>query len=362
MNPKVSIIANFYNSEKYIPKLVKSVLNQTYQNWELIAVNDCSPANDLKVLKKFEQLPEMNKRMIIIDNKTNQGVSYAKATGIKNATGEYLTFIDGDDWLEPLALEKMVNAALHNDLDLVVCDCYRTFHRYKRLNKSCYVTYNSVYDKTKIKEEILLAFFGINIYSSVGYWGKLFKKSTLERSHFTPQKVVASEDLFFNLEFLLVANRMMFIDYPAYNWRWGGISSGSTNKAEVSFSAIGSLTNFNDFYSRRLKIINDYDFSAGLEPLRIELYNVLKVSLSNVCAPSPISDEGILAKNRLLEVISLPAYQDILLLRGHPYIKDPQFLDALENKDIDWLYSFYHNIYRRSWKRRFIARIASKIF
>lgn len=360
--PEISIIANFYKSERFIPKLINSVLKQSFQDWELIAVNDCSPGNDLKILQKFESLPQMKGRMRIINNEINQGVSFAKNTGIRAAKGKYLTFIDGDDWLEPLALEKMYETAVKYNLDLVVANCYRAFKGiHKKLCSSAYIEFDKIYDRKGIKEKVMKAFFGINIYSSVGYWGKLFKRDTLEKSKFVPLKVVASEDLFFNLEFLLVSDKMMFIDYPAYNWRWGGISSGSTNKSDVSFSSMGTLKNFNDFYNRRLKVIEDYDFPEGLEPLRIELYNVLRSSLDSICAPKSDTKDGEKAKEVLLEVISLPAYREILELKGNPYIENPYFLDALEHKDVEWLYTFYHDIYRRGWKKRAVRRILSHI-
>lgn len=360
--PEISIIANFYKSERFISKLINSVLKQSFKDWELIAVNDCSPGNDLKLLRKYEELPEMRGRMRIINNEINQGVSFAKNTGIRAARGKYLTFIDGDDWLEPLALEKMYTVAEQKKLDLVVANCYRVFKGiHKKLCPSAYIEFDKIYDSQGIKKKVMKAFFGINVYSSVGYWGKLFRRSTLEKSNYRPLKIVASEDLFFNLEFLLVAERMMFIEYPAYNWRWGGISSGATNKKEASFSAIGTLNNFNDFYYRRLKVIEDYDFPEGLEPLRIELYNILRSSLDSVCASDPDTESGKSAKDVLREVISLPAYREILKLRGNSYIENPRFLDALENKDIEWLYDFYHDIYRRGWKKRTVRRILSHL-
>lgn len=360
-SPKISIVANFYNSEKYISKLIKSVLNQSYEDWELIAVNDCSPGNDLKLLKKWEKHPKMSGRMRIVNNEVNLGISFAKAEGIKVAEGKYITFIDGDDWLEPLALERMIEPAEKFDLDLVVGNFFKRYKNViKKSFKSNYIEYNKIYEKKEIKEVVLKGFFGINVYSNVGYWGKLFKVSTLKKSKYKPQRIIASEDLFFNLEFLLVTSKMMFVDYPVYNWRWGGISSGSITKKDVSFSSLGSLRNFNEFYFRKLNIIEREDFPQGLNPLRIELYNVLRSSLDSVCAPHPNSKEGEDAKKKVFESISLPAYREILELKGHPYIEDQIFFDSLENKDIDWLYSFFHEIYKKGWKKRLVRKILSK--
>lgn len=361
--PKVSIIANFYKSEKYIGKLINSILNQSYQDWELIAVNDCSPGKDIDILRKYELERRMNGRMKIIDNKVNQGISYAKRTGIEAASGEYLTFIDGDDWLEPLALEKMVAEMDKHNLDLVVCNYYRRFKGvYKKACKSNSITYDIIYDRGEIMKNVIRTFFGMNFYSSVGYWGKMFRRSTLSKSRFKPTKITASEDLFFNLEYLLVAERMKFIDYQAYNWRWGGLSSSSTNKEEASFSTINTVKNFNDFYFQKMKIIEKYNLPNCIRSLRIELYNVLREMLNKVCAPTPDSEEGKEARKVLIKALSLPAYKDILFLRRDAKTSiTEEFFDAFENNDIDKLYSFYNNIFKRRWKRRLLVSVLSRI-
>lgn len=359
-NPQISIIANFYNSEKFIPQLIKSVLKQSYEDWELIAVNDCSPGNDLKILQKWKKHPNMKGRMRILNNEKNLGISFAKAQGITVAKGKYLTFIDGDDWLEPLALEKMIEPAENFDLDLVIGNHYHVIKKiYRRICSSKEVNFREVYCPKRIKAELYKNFFGINLYN-LGYWGKMIKLSTLKESKYIPQKTTLYEDVFFNFELLKVCNKLMFIEYPVYNYRWGGISSSSTNKSEISFSTFGIIKNFNDFYFKRLNIINKYDFPQGLEPLRIELYNVLRSSLDKICAPAPNTKEGEYAKKRVIESVSLPAYREILELRGNPYIRDQRFFDALENKDIDWLYNFFHEIYKKGWKKRLVRKILSK--
>lgn len=78
--PLVSIVANFYNSASFIPKLVKSVLAQTYGQWELIAVNDCSPGRDREVLERWAATPEAGGRIRVINNPANQGITRAKQT------------------------------------------------------------------------------------------------------------------------------------------------------------------------------------------------------------------------------------------------------------------------------------------
>lgn len=358
--PKISIIANFYKSEKYIPKLINSVLCQSFQDWELVAVNDCSPGNDLMLLKKFAALPEMKGRMRIIDNKVNQGISQAKQTGIKESVGEFLTFIDGDDWFEPHALDNLYDAVRRDsEIDYVIANCYRNFFSYKSILSSAGVEYGTIYNNIPPNNSLIKGYFGINVFSTDAYWGKLFRRAIIEKSCYSPRTVQLYEDVFFNLYYFLVARKVTFIDVPIYNWRWGGISSGSEKKTESSFSANGTLHNFNDFYFERLKIIEDYNLKDVLEPLRIELYNILRCSLGSICSYKPDSLKSGEVKSVIEEAISLPAYKEILKLRGNAYIQNPAFFDALEKHDLDWLYNFFHQIYKANWKRRTLHRVFS---
>ena len=93
--PLISIIVPVYNCEEYIEKCIDSILHQTYQNFEVIVINDGSKDNTLEKLKKY-----INKNKITIISIENNGVSNARNLGIKNSKGDYICFIDSDDWVE----------------------------------------------------------------------------------------------------------------------------------------------------------------------------------------------------------------------------------------------------------------------
>ena len=102
----VSIIMPAYNAEKYIEEAIQSVLKQTYTNWELIIVNDCSTDKTEQIIKKYQ---EQDQRIRLCSLTKNQGVANARNTAIKNAVGRYLAFLDSDDiWLQE-KLEKQIN-------------------------------------------------------------------------------------------------------------------------------------------------------------------------------------------------------------------------------------------------------------
>lgn len=118
--PKVSIIIPVYNAEKFLNKCLDSVINQTFKDIEIVCVNDGSKDNSLNILKEYQK---KDNRIVIID-KANQGVSAARNDGIRKSTGEYITFVDSDDWLELDAIECVYNSITEKNVDVVKFNCY----------------------------------------------------------------------------------------------------------------------------------------------------------------------------------------------------------------------------------------------
>lgn len=105
---KVSIIIPIYNVEQYLAQCLDSVINQTYKNIEIICVNDCSLDNSFRILDEYSK---NDKRIKIINRENNGGLSAARNTGLDNASGKYIYFLDSDDWIDLDYIEKMLNAA-----------------------------------------------------------------------------------------------------------------------------------------------------------------------------------------------------------------------------------------------------------
>ncbi len=119
MNKKISIIIPAYNREKTIARCLDSVLQQTYQNIEVIVVNDGSVDSTKKIIDSYQD--RFAGRLVAIHTK-NEGVSEARNTGIQAATGEYIGFLDSDDYIEPTMYEKLMRKSLEADFDLVACN------------------------------------------------------------------------------------------------------------------------------------------------------------------------------------------------------------------------------------------------
>ena len=108
----VSVVVPVYNASKYICDTINSVLNQTYENFELILVNDCSTDNSVKLIEEYK-----DKRIKLINNKDNSGAAISRNNGIKNANGRFICFLDSDDLWEKEKLEKQVKFMLDNNIE-----------------------------------------------------------------------------------------------------------------------------------------------------------------------------------------------------------------------------------------------------
>lgn len=360
----ISIVANFYKSERHIDRLVDSVLAQTRQDWELVCINDCSPGRDSELLHRRAAAPEAEGRIRVIDLPENVGISRAKQRGIAEARGEWITFIDGDDRLRPRALEAMAGEAERLGADITIMNCRRVFDipgthvPLRTVALRSQADYGRLIERPEMVQTYLRAFFGHNILSSYAYWGKLYRHEVLERSEYEVPAETLYEDVFFVMHAMLAARSIAFTPYEGYDWRWGGLSSGSTLKEKsgvTDFKALRVARLFAGFYYPRIEIIERYGIPGAHGPLLTELRNVLYSSFSNSAAPAP----GAPGYTRLLaemeSVTALPAYAELSTLTAD---NDP-FLAAINRRDLPAAYAIAHAEYRSHRLKHLLKRILS---
>ena len=123
--PAISIIIPVYNVEKYLRRCLDSVLNQTFQDWQAICVNDGSPDNSATILEEYAQ---RGSRFVVVTKK-NGGSSDARNVGVKRAQGEYILFVDSDDFIHPQTLELMVDIAKSKKADMAMFDLDVDFYK-----------------------------------------------------------------------------------------------------------------------------------------------------------------------------------------------------------------------------------------
>lgn len=332
-------------SEKFIPKLIDSVIGQTFADWELICVNDCSPQNDLAILQQYA---EKDSRIKIVDNKVNLGISKAKFEGIKQAHGKYLMFIDGDDWLESQALERCLEPAEKFSIDMVVMSSQKVLHKgitWKR-KRTINDDANRVIEQPELFDKYYINFFGVNLFQ-VTYWGKLIRRDAFDRANLSPSNIDYSEDLIFNMMLFPHLRSMYMLDYVGYNWRWGGITSGRIKNSTKK--TIKLLSFVLDFYQQRLQLIRNYNYDKAYRTLTIELVNYLIFNLSQI-AYAKSCDEKLLG---IIENYTKVVTRNKNYLEGCIGAK----FDVVLSGNPDEIYNFCHTQYRKSYIKNTIKRV-----
>lgn len=213
-DPLVSIIIPVYNLAPYLPVFIRSIVRQTYTNTELIFINDGSKDNSLEVLAGFQQ-EHKNIRVI---TQPNGGPGPARNAGIDAATGKYLVFVDGDDWLEPETLTQCVEEAERTNPDIVCFGYKRVTQTGDRQDVTWQFEYNQenytgndyvlscLSEECHRKDKIITA-----------VWGKLYKTSLLQDNRIR-FRIPHFEDTPFVLETAFYAKLIRFIGGTQYNY------------------------------------------------------------------------------------------------------------------------------------------------
>ena len=118
-----------YNVENFISRCLESLFSQTYSNIEYVFVNDCTPDNSMTILSDMlQKYPSRATMVKIINNSQNHGIAIVRNTLLENATGDYILFVDSDDWIEKDMVINLVDKAASTDADIVGCDYYEDYH------------------------------------------------------------------------------------------------------------------------------------------------------------------------------------------------------------------------------------------
>lgn len=181
--PFISVIVPIYNTEKYIQRCLDSILENTYQNLEIICVNDGSDDGSADILQGYAE-----KRNIVIINQKNQGVSAARNAGLEAAKGEYISFVDSDDCLHPRFFETLTRL-MDQGADIAVCEKLRV--------DDSYIPCKELPASEKISQFNSDSAFG-NFLVNTYVWGRIYKKSILQNIRFA-EEITRSEDSIFNI-------------------------------------------------------------------------------------------------------------------------------------------------------------------
>ena len=195
MNCLISVIIPVYNNEKWFDRCIKSIINQTYSNLEILIINDCSSDNVEDIILKYKDL---DNRIIYFKNVKNEGVGYSRNIGIKESRGEYIYFLDSDDYLEKDALEVLLNTIKPNDTYSCMCAGYK--------------------EVDGVRSEVHRKIEDLEILKSPSVCMRLFNKRFIIESGILFSNIKVGEDLEFVFKLLIFNNSVSYIDKPLFTY------------------------------------------------------------------------------------------------------------------------------------------------
>lgn len=252
---EVSIIVPVYNVEKYLSKCLDSIYGQAFKDFEVIIVNDGSTDGSLAIAQEYFEKYKDNTKLI---SQKNGGLSAARNTGLGVASGKYILFVDTDDTINVVMLEKMYSLAEENDSDLVMCAFRSVDEDGKELSKhyenalKCGEKYNLA-----SKKELLLC--------QNAAWNKLYKRSVIQDNNLSFTEGVWYEDLRFTKKYMFYAQNVVYTDELLYNYliRQGSIMNSMADGRNTQI--IDAFVEVIDFYKAKNvfeKYSSEIEFTA----------------------------------------------------------------------------------------------------
>lgn len=243
MNPLVSIIVPVYNVESYIQKCLDSIVNQTYKNLEIILIDDGSTDNSGKICDEYAKLD----KRIIVKHNTNKGVSHTRNYGINLSNGEYLSFIDSDDYVNLDYIENLLNPIIEEDYDLTICNLDHIFTNNVK---------NNIVDIKLLSQNYYDDFYVLNILR-ITPCNKLFKTKIISSFKIKfNENISYSEDCLFNYEYAKYVKKYKYVNKVMYHY------------CHIRENSLSSKKNINAF--------NDAMLALSYEKRFLEQYNVKK--------------------------------------------------------------------------------------
>lgn len=235
MSDLISVIIPAYNAEAFLNKTLDSVCAQTYRDLEIIVVNDASTDGTAAVI---DRCAAMDSRIRVVHKQINEGVSYARNDALDLASGEYLLFVDGDDWIDPETCQRAMDSMAQHGADLVMWSYIREVGGESRPKQI--FDNDRIFGADEVREQLYRRMAGAcgkelarpeNADALCTVWGKLYRRDLIERHHIRfpdIRKTGTFEDGLFNLEALAHVKKAVFLDEYFYHYRRSLAGSLST--------------------------------------------------------------------------------------------------------------------------------------
>lgn len=212
-DPLISIIVPVYNVDKYLTKCLDSLLEQTLTNIEIVCINDASTDNSLSILYKYAK---QDGRLKVINLKENKRQGGARNEGLKVASGEFVGFVDSDDWVDVEMFKCLYNKAKEEKADICVCDYYKTHSTYI---EECKTFEDSIFNLNEYQKKKRIIIEGGHLCCA------LIKRSLIMNNHlFFPEGVIYEDNAVGGAMFLC-ANKIVKVCRPLYYYRQNNVST-----------------------------------------------------------------------------------------------------------------------------------------
>ncbi len=244
----ISVILPVYHVENYIEKCLQSLISQTFSDIEIICVNDCTQDNSITIVKEYQK---KDPRIRLINHLENRGLGGARNTGISAAEGEYIVFIDSDDYLDPTMLEKLYKALVQSECDAAVCAVMLDFERDHSLQPHTAFHYDILIPETKYdlkKDKEILT----DMWPSA--WNKIYKTSIIKQNNIFFKEKILYEDHTFFYEYFSNCASFVYVPEPLYFYRQQrpqSITTQSVGREKEIFTILKYIEKiFNDIYTK----------------------------------------------------------------------------------------------------------------
>lgn len=290
----LSVIVPCYNVEKYLDKCISSIVGQTYANLEILLIDDGSSDNSGMLCDEWQKRDER----IRVIHKQNEGLPYARKTGIDNATAEYVTFVDADDWIDVNMYADMMSALLSTHSDIAQCEFCMVYEDGKTKRRDKRDTTNSI-EILGHTEGVLLILK--DMYWRTSFWTKIFKKALFQHIEFYKDRGFGEDlivhKLYHHASQTVLLNREYYFYYQ---------SNDSITRGENVQKQMKAYSDFSDAYYERYIFTKQYlEYHNALSHVKLEAtcvgINLLRCMLKY---PQCFTDEYFKVKSEQIRSIS----------------------------------------------------------
>ena len=266
---KISVVIPAYNVEKYIDKSFESLLNQTFKEFEVIAINDGSQDYTLEKMKAYEA---RDSRIRVI-NKANEGVGATRNLGLTLASSDYIIFIDPDDCLHPDMLKSLYEKAVETNANVIVCDYYECYEQ--STDKTLMTIPVESTDLLVVEEQKDLIF-----KITPAPWNKLIKTSILKEHKIEFPLNYRSEDLVFTLKLLAQCKTLAIVHQPLYYYlanRMNNVSSANDERVLHTLNALQEIITSYETYNLKQLFEEELEMLV-IKQIQYELHKVIYIT------------------------------------------------------------------------------------